>query len=314
MTTCASSTTCPSASATPRALGSAAPTRTSMGSCASTSPRARTSASTAPANSRPSPWLSTAGPAKPRDGARPPKPWTPISSPPKVPMLRRPAETALAGAHVGQIAEPHRVRGRRLEAAPDRVGRDRAVVPAVGGAHPARQGRQAPQPGAPHRPGHPVAADPAADGAQRSMDARRAPYGPPLSAWTTPMVSSRARSARLLALPGRDRRAWSPLTDTPSTRPRMEIGQTPLCSSTNPNPTGRPPRRRARPSSECRAPCGPDPARASAGRARPPARPARGRMRPPSRAAARAPPRARRNAGSSVPAPSHGARARSPPR
>ena len=150
-------------------------------------------------------------------------------------------QPALAGAHVGQIAEPHRVRGRRLEAAPDRVGRDRAVVPAVGGAHPARQGRQAPQPGAPHRPGHPVAADPAADGAQRSMDARRAPYGPPLSAWTTPMVSSRARSARLLALPGRDRRAWSPLTDTPSTRPRMEIGQTPLCSSTNPNPTGRPP-------------------------------------------------------------------------
>ena len=74
----------------------------------------------------------------------------------------REVEPALAGAHVGQIGQPHLVRAGRLEVPAEPVGGDGMAVPAVGGAHPARQRGEPPQARAPHQPSHAVAANAAA--------------------------------------------------------------------------------------------------------------------------------------------------------
>lgn len=93
------------------------------------------------------------------------------------------------------------------------------ALPAVGGAHPQQAG--------PHRPGHPVAPDPPAEGAQGSVHARRPRSRP----WTTRMASRRARLARLLARPGRERRACAPADGFPGTRHMTETRRTSRCSS-----------------------------------------------------------------------------------
>ena len=78
-----------STSATRRARGSAAPTRTPTGCCASISPRAPTSPATAPTTSPPSPPRSTAGRARRSAGGHPPKCSTSTSPPPAEPATKQ---------------------------------------------------------------------------------------------------------------------------------------------------------------------------------------------------------------------------------
>ena len=87
-----------STSPTPRAPGSAAPTRTPTDCSATTSPKAPTYHGGPPKRSTPSPTPSTPGHARPSDGEHQQKPSTSIYALYNKPVLRRPVESGLASA------------------------------------------------------------------------------------------------------------------------------------------------------------------------------------------------------------------------
>jgi hypothetical protein len=82
-------------------------------------------------------------------------------------------QPAFTGWDVGQIRQPDLAGSRRDKIASQSIGRDRVVVPAVGGARASWQGGQATQSGTTHQPLDPAATNALPAVAQLGVDPRR---------------------------------------------------------------------------------------------------------------------------------------------